>query len=311
MKKLLLIVFCVVLLTGCVEQKDDKEKNPNIIFKNELAIVSEVGQAKNKVLKDEILEEDIWNILDGIFSFAIFEDCDVKLGQVTEGTGPDGEGGRIFCCKLPVNVSFIGTESTIRKFVTYFAELENVVSFANFQIESLEEEEKYRVETIINFFGKTRSEAVTESKKAGYTIKKNEAEVKEEEDIVLRNFDISMVIRPSNSDASAVSLGVESNKIFDNDNSKKDVVVEFFNEGGKYYSKYSIDGESGTTASLKPNGNILFDIISCDVIESDDDIRVDLHVVNNSNKKVSLAIYDDKDKRVNIVEKVGSIEVKK
>ena len=311
MKKLLLIVFCVVLLTGCMEQKDDKEKNPNIIFKNELAMVSEVGQAKNKVLRDEILEEDVWNILDGIFSFAIFEDCNVKLGQVTEGTGPDGKGGRIFCCKIPVNVSFIGTESTIRKFVTYFAELENVVSFANFQIKPLEEEEKYEIEAIINFFGKTKSEAVAESKKSGYTIKKNEAEVKEEEDIVLRDFDISMVIRPSNSDASAVSLGVESDKVFDNDNSKKDVTVEFFNEGGKYYSKYSIDGESETTASLKPNGNILFDIISCDVVELNDDIKVDLHIINDSNKKVSLAIYDDKDNRVNVVEKVGSIEVKK
>ena len=311
MKKIFLIAFCVVFFVGCIEQKDTKEKNPNVIFKNELAMVSDVGQAKDKILKDEILEEDVWNILDGIFSFAIFENCDVKLGQVTEGTGPDGKGGRIFCCKIPAEVSFIGTEASIRRFVTYFAELESVISFANFQIDTLEEEGKYKVETIINFFGKTRFESVAESKKAGYTIKKNEAEVKEEEDIVLRDFDISMVIRPSNSDAAAVSLGVESNKVFDNDNSKKDVVVEFFNEGGKYYSKYSIDGENEIIASLKPNGDILFDIISCDIIEKDDDIKVDLYITNNSNKKVSLAIYDDKYNRVNIVEKVGSIEVKK
>ncbi len=314
MKKLLIITLCIFLLSGCVEQKDNKEKNPNVIFKNELVMISDIGEARNKVLNNEIVEENVKNILDDIFSFAIFESSNVDIGEITEGTGPDGKGGRIFCCKLPVKLSFIGTEASIRKFVTYFDELDNVVSFSDFQIESLEEEGKYKVETIINFFGKTKSEAVAESKKAGYTIKKNQAEIKEEDEIVLRNFDISMVIRPSNSDASAISLGVESDqdyRIFDNDNSKKDVIVEFSNNGGKYYSKYSIDGENETTVNLKPNGDILFDIISCEVIEEDDDIRTDLHVINNSNKKVSLAIFGDKDKRVNIVEKTGSVEVKK
>lgn len=314
MKKLLIITFCVVLLTGCMEKKDNKEENPNIIFKDELAMVSDIGQAKNKVLDNEIVEEDVRAILDSVFSFAIFESSNIDLGEVTEGTGPDGKGGRIFCCKLPAKVSFIGTEASVRKFVTYFNELENVVSFGNFQIDSLEEEGKYKVETIINFFGKTRTESVVQSKNSGYTIKKNQVDIKEEEEITLRNFDISMVIRPSNSDASAISLGVESDKnyrIFDNDNSKKNVTVEFFNDGGKYYSKYSIDGENETTATLKPNGNILFDIVSCEIIEQDDEIKTDLHVINNSNKKVSIAIFGDKDNRVNIVEKSGNIEVKK
>ena len=314
MRKLLIIIFCIGLFSGCGEVKESKEKNTNLIFKNELSMVSSIGEAKNKVLEEEIIEEDVKAFLDNIFSSTIFESSDIKLGGVVEGTGPDGKGGRIFCCKLPAEVSFIGTEESIKKFVKYFSELENVVSFGNFNIETLEEDEKYKVEAIINFFAKTKSETVGESKNTGYTIKMNQVEFKEEEEIVLRDFDISMVVRPSNSDASAISLGVESDKdyrIFDNDNSKKDIVVEFSNDGGKYYSKYSIDGEDETTTSLKPNGNILFDIISCDIIEKDDDIKVDLHVINNSNKKVSLAIYGDKDKRVNIVEKVGSIEVKK
>lgn len=313
MRKLLIIIFCVILFSGCYEVKESKEKNTNLIFKNELAMVSSIGEAKGKVLNEEIVMEDVENILDGIFSFAIFENSNIRVGEVVEGTGPDGKGGRIFCCKLPVELNFVGTEDSIKKFVKYFDELENVVSFGDFEIEPVEEE-KYKVEAIINFFGKTRAESLASNNKVEYTIKKNQVDVREEEDIILRDFDISMVIRPSNSDASAVSLGVEStqnSRIFDNDNSKKDVVVEFFNDGGKYYAKYSIDGENETTASLKPNGNILFDIVSCEIIEKDDDIKADLHVINNSNKKVSIAIYGDKDKRVDIVEKTGSIEVKK
>jgi len=55
----------------------------------------------------------------------------------------------------------------------------------------------------------------------------------------------------------------------------------------------------------------LFDILSCELIEKDDEIKVDVRIINNSNKKVSIAVYDDEDGRVNIVEKSGNVEVKK
>jgi len=311
MKKFLVGVAVAAMLTGCGE-KVDKENNTAAIFREEIATVSKIGDATGKELSDEIVLAEIDWIFENIFESDIFEDFSVKYGEIVQGAGSDGHGGKVFCCKLPVDVMFAGNEKCVEEFVKYFEDIDKVISFGDFKVDEIEDG-KYEVHTVINFLGKASGGSLEGSKKL-YTIKKNEVEVEEEEQIVLRDYDISMVIRPSNSDAAAISLGVINDgdhRVYNDENLKKDVNVTFSNDGNKYYCKYNIGDDEVEEALITPSGNILFDVLSCDVEESDDEIEVDLHVFNNSNKKVSIAVFDDKDGRVNIVEKVGNVEVKK
>lgn len=312
MKKVFIGAIIIFLLTGCGNNSSQQKTTTDVVFKEELVAVSKIGDAKGKCLPDQLILEEIKETFNGIFDFAIFESHSEEYGEIIQGAGSDGNGGRIFCCKLPVNVKFVGTEASVHRFVEYFENVDEVVSFGDFKVETLEDE-KYEVNTVINFLGKAAGSTLTNEKRE-FAIKKNEIEVKEEEEVSLRDFDISMIIRPSNSDSSAISLGVMGDKdyrIYSDDNDKKDVKVTFSNSGSNYYCEYSIDNLFYNKASIDPKGNILFDILSCEIIEKDDKVAIDLHVINNSNKKVSVAIYEDEDNRVNLIEKVGSVEVKK
>lgn len=310
MKKFFWGVLVACLLVGCNNSTvNKKEEDTDSIFKEELIAVANIGESLGKKLPDEIIIDEVQEIFNGIFDLAIFESHTENYGDVVQGAGSDGNGGKIFCCKLPVEVKFIGSKASVEKFVDYFEGIENIVSFGDFNVEALEDE-KYEVTTIINFLGKDVGGSLASGKRE-YTIKKNEIEVEEEGDTTLRNFDLAMIIRPSNSDSASISLGALGNdsKVYSDENVRKDVNVTFSNEGSSYYCEYNIGGLSTKKASIKPNGNILFDILSCDVVESDDEVGVDLHIVNNSNKKVSVVIYED-DGRVKVVTKSGSVEVK-
>jgi len=311
MKKFLIGAVVVLLLSGCSNNNSQEKTSTSAIFKEEMTAVSKIGDLTGKKLSDELLIEDVKEVFNGIFDLAIFESHAEEYGEVTQGAGSNGEGKKVFCCKLPVNVTFVGTKASVKRFVEYFEEIENVVSFGDFKVKAIDED-KFEVNTIVNFLGKSTGGTLSPTKKE-YTIRKNEVEVKEDDEFKLRDFDVSMIIRPSNSDSSAISLGVVEDKdyrIYSDENTKKDVTVTFSNEGGKYYSECSIGEIKSEKAQIKPNGNILFDILSCDIVEMDDEISVDLHIINNSNKKVSVITYND-DGRVNVVEKSGSIEVKK
>lgn len=310
MKKIFAGVLAVLLLTGC-QNAEKKENSTNAIFKEELAIASKIGEATGKVLSEELIIENIETIFDGIFDLAIFESSNVEYGEITQGTGSDGKGGRVFCCKLPATVEFVGSEASVEKFVEYFNDVDCSVSFGEFNITPLEDE-KYEVNTLINFMGKAVSGSLSEGK-SGYTIKRNEVEVESKDETTLREFDIAMIIRPSNSDSSSVSLSVgddKANNLYSDDNEKKDVYVTLSSESGTYYCEYKIDDGEYKKAKIKPGRDILFDILSCEVIESEDKISTDLHITNNSEKKVSVFIYDDDDSRVRVADKTGSVEVK-
>jgi len=310
MRKIYVLFFIILFLAGCTSSARE-ETNPNIIFKEELELVHSINEMSNKTLPEELKKEYAEDVLNELFKFAVFEDSTIEYGQITEGIGSDGKGGRTFCSKLPVDINFIGGDSAVKKFVQYFSELPNVVSIGNFDIENLEED-KYKVKTIVSFLGRGNVETLDSTVKE-YSIKQNKIEIQEVDDISLRKFDISMTIRPSNSDSASITLGVVDkvdNRVYNDENSKKEVLVRFYNEGKKYYSEYKIGEDKLVTAQLNPSGNILFDILSCEVIEAGDNIGVDMKVVNNSDKKVSVKIYNDKNKRVSI-ESEGNVEVKR
>lgn len=310
MKKIFAGVFVVLLLTGC-QNTEKLESNADVIFKEEFMIASKIGDSKGKKLSDELTIENVDAIFNEIFDLAIFESSDVKYGEITQGTGADGNGGRVFCCKLPATVNFIGSEASVEKFVEYFDNIECSVSFAEFEISPLEDE-RYEVNALINFLGKAASGSLTEGK-SGYTIKRSEVKVESKSETTLRDFDVAMIIRPNNSDSSAISLSAKSDTadgVYSDDNEKKDVYITFTNDGNVYYCEYRIGSGDAEKVQIKPSGNILFDILSCKVAESEDKIAANLHIMNNSGKKVSVFIYDDDDSRVNVTTKTGSVEVK-
>ena len=236
----------------------------------------------------------------------------MEYGEISQGAGSDGNGGRIFCCKLPVKVNFIGTEYSVERFVRYFNDLNNAISFVEFNVEELDIG-KYEVDALINFLGKSTGEKIVNNQKQ-YTVQRNTIEIEEASDTNLRAFDISMIIRPSNSDSSAISLGVVSDRdyrIYSDKNEKQKIKVIFSKEANEYYCEYSIGEEKIKKTKISPKGDIIFDILSCELVEIEDKIFTDLYIENNSDKKLSIAIYEDRDERVKVVEKIGNIEVKK
>lgn len=314
MKKIFIIFFIIFCLTGCSSYNNEKEEsnNPNKVFEEELKMLSAINELPNKKMEAEVTKENVESILNELFQFAVFEENAIEYGEVIQGIGSDGNGGRIYCCKLPVNITFLGDYSTIDKFVRYFYDLENIVSIGNFNVEILENN-KVKVDTIVNFLGKSAGASLSTNKKE-YAIKHNTVEVEMVNDIVLRDFDISMTLRPSNSDSAAITLGVVENgdyRVYNDENVKKEVIVDVYKEGKKYYCSYKIGDDNLTKAEIKPKGNILFDILSCDLVEEDDEIAVDVKISNQSDKKVSTIIYNDKDKRVNVIKGNGNIEVER
>jgi len=249
MKKVWIGILLIFLLTGCADNNKTTKNTTDDIFKEELVAISKIGDAKGKKLPEELIIDEIKETFNGIFDLAIFESHKETYGEVVQGAGSDGNGGRIFCCKLPVDVEFVGTEASVHRFVEYFEDVEEVVSFGDFKVETLDDE-KYEVNTVVSFLGKATGGNLAEGKKE-FTIKKNEVEVNEEEEISLRNFDVSMIIRPSNSDSSSISLGVVSDKdyrVYSDENLKKDIKVIFSNSGNNYYYEYSIGSMVSTKA---------------------------------------------------------------
>ena len=310
MRKISIFLFAILFLAGCASSAKEAT-NPNVIFKEELETIALVNDMQDKILIEELKKEDAEELLDELFQFAVFEDSIIEYGDIIEGIGSDGKGGRTFCSKLPVDITFVGGEGAIKKFAKYFTELDNVVSIGNFDIEVLSED-KYKVNTVVSFMGKGSTSTLSKRAKE-YSIKQNKIEIDEVEEIVLRDFDISMTVRPSNSDSASITLGVVDkvdNRVYSDENSKKEVFVRFYNDGKKYYSEYKIGEDKLITAQINPNGNILFDILSCEIVENGDNILVDMKVVNNSDKKVSVKVFNDKDKRVGLVTE-GNIEVKR
>lgn len=309
MRRNFVILLAVFLLAGCSNQAN-KELSTDDIFKEELKLVSKIDDAEGKKLLEDVETDRVQAIFDNLFSSESFERNNISYHEVSQGISPDGKGGVTFCTKLPVSVEFVGNRESVGEFLRELEGLDNAISFGKFDIENLENG-KYKVTTLVDFLGYIKNEEIFANNK-GYTISRKEVKTEKDEEISLRNFDVSMIIRPSNSDAASVSLGVIGDKdyrVYSDDNDKMEVKVVFSNEGSKYFCEYKIAEGSFTKAQIKPNGNILFDILSCEIAENDDDILIDLYISNNSNKKVSVVTYDDKDKRVNIADKSGNIEV--
>lgn len=306
MKKIILPALVALVLVGCNNVSEEKV-NPEKLFKDEIAQVLNIENVSNKPLITNMSSEIVVDAIDKLMQNEYLKELYANYGVEAQGIGTNTEGNRVFCYKFPVDLSFEGTEQEIKELVH---ELENIpykINVSSFNIEN--KDDKFRVTAKVNFLGDIESTSV--STNSSVNLKKNNVDVNEEEQIKLRDFDVNLTLRPSNSDSSAVMIGVRNSKncLYSDENSKHDLKVEFTKQNGKFYAEYSINDGHSKTEAFSSNGDIKFDILSCKKLLDEDNISVDLTVDNKSGKKVSIIVYNDSDSRVNLVSSSGNVEL--
>lgn len=306
MRKIILSALVAFMLVGCTNTKPE-EINPNKIFSEDISRALNIENTSKKVLMSDMSNDEIVNIVTDMMNNENLAKLSVNYGSESEGIGTNDKGEKIFCYKIPVSFSLDGGENSVHEFVEELDAIPSKIAVSKFDITNKDEE--FHVDAIVNFLGNMDSTSISSSKSSN--VKKNEINVNEEEKIVLRDFDVNLTIRPSNSDSSAVMFGVKNsnNCLYSDDNMGHDVLVNFSGRDGKIYAEYSIDGGDSRSESFTTNGDIKFDILSCERVLKDDYIDVNLTINNSTDKKVDVIIYDDEDSRVKINNKLGNVVV--
>lgn len=306
MKKFFLPALVALLLVGC--NKTNDVVNPDTVFKEDISKVLALESTSHKSLIDDINNEMIVDIVDDIMKNEYLGNLYASYGTESQGIGSDSNGNKVFCYKFPVEFDLDGGEKEVKEFAHELEEVPVKISVSRFDVTN--KEDKFHVNAIVNFLGDMDSTSIS-SNSSPVNFKKNTVEINEKKEVSLRDFDVNLTIRPSNSDSSAIALGVKnSNKcLYSDDNGRHDIIVNFSKKNGKFYAEYSVNEESSVIESFSSNGDIKFDVLSCDKVLEDDYISVDLIINNTSDKKVSVVIYDDDDKRVNVVSKSGNVTV--
>jgi len=302
--RLWIMLSLIFLLAGCGETIPKDKANDKVEELTEQAFL--LNENKNPFMQELSVET-----VEGIV-FQMKEQNDSLMnvtetyGTINEGLTDDGTGKRVLCYKLPITFSFSGNESVVNDFFTFFRGVDSKFVVNEFEVEELESD--YSVECIISFIGQSVSKD-SNVKSNALTMVKNNGVVKEEEEVVLRDSEVNLTVRPSNSDAAAVALSTETgNAVYCDENKEISVKTTFYKEGNSYYCKYSV-GEETQTDKITIADVIKFDILSCKRKIDEDKISVNLVIENQLSKKVDVVVYKDSDKRVKIT-KSGSVEVK-
>lgn len=308
MRRFVLPALVALLLVGC-SNNTNEPINPDTVFKDEISKVLALENTSRKSLIEDMNSDMIVDIVNDIMSNEHLGNLYASYGIESQGIGSDSNGNKVFCYKFPVEFDLDGGEQEVKAFANELEEIPVKINVSRFDVTNKDDE--FHVNAIVNFLGDMDSMSLSDNSSSPINFKKNTVEVEEEKELVLRDFDINLTIRPSNSDSSAIAIGVKnSNKcLYSDENSKHDIIVNFSKKNDKFYAEYSINGGSSMTESFKTTGDIKFDILSCDRLLDDDNIGVNLTINNNSGKKVSTIIYDDGDKRVKVVGKSGNVTV--
>lgn len=105
----------------------------------------------------------------------------------------------------------------------------------------------------------------------------------------------------------------QSSYILSDENGNEDVTFSVSGGEGQYAVKYSIGGKNHEETYNKEGGSpIYLRIISTERMSDSDKVGVSLHVVNNSDISVTVAIEgdDENDSRIKVVEQDGDVTVK-
>lgn len=145
-----------------------------------------------------------------------------------------------------------------------------------------------------------------------------------EQAIAKLTYDFFLSVRPISSDLPTIMMGDLSDKTLDSyvyaDNQNyEEVVFQLIQEGDQYFYKYKTQTDSypsdyeGDRIAFDPRGSTVNMRITSFERNSDTDLSgVNLTVLNQTDLKLNIVIeYEDTDKpRVNIVKKLGRVEVK-
>jgi len=299
----LLGIAIVLVLTGCkgeiAEKKNDDKINE---FVEQAFTLNEVNHAFMEDLSKEKVKEFVFQMKDENYKLIAMNET---YSEIAEGITDDGNGKKVCCYKLPVTFSFCGDESLINDFLNSLKNRDTKIVMNRFEV--TEEDDRYSVECLASFIGSSAKVGVGGASNS-FAVAKNAKEVKEEEKIVLRDFDVNLTVRPSNSDAAAVTVSTEAgNSLYKDENELTDVIVNFYQEGSSYYCKYSV-GDQSKTDKISVGSEVLFDILSCKKVLDTDDIAVNLTIQSTLSKKVSVMVHNDSDERIKIM-KSGNVEV--
>lgn len=297
-------IIIIFLLAGCAG-KDIEENDNKVIELTEQAFLL---NESNHVFIDELskskAEELVFEMKENNCKLVGVNE---EYGKVTEGLTDAGNGKKVSCYKLPVTFSFSGDEQDIVDFINSLKNSSAKIVMNRFELE--EENEKYSLDCVVSFIGSSSKIGVA-GKSGSLSMVKNEKEVVNDDEIKLRDFDVNMTIRPSNSDAAAVTVSNDSgNALYSDENAEIDVKTIFYKDGNSYFCEYSV-GSQTQKDKISVGNEVKFDILSCEKVLNIDAICVNLLVENKDSKKVSVVVYNDPDERVKIT-KSGNVEVSK
>jgi len=312
MKYIKIFIFVgLILLTACGQVESNKVINGEEIFKKELNEIYSLYEEDKKAL-DTINAEVVTEIVDQINNDVVSSELKVEVGNIEQGLVRDGL-QRVNGVKIPVKIGFEANEENVRKFLNKIIALDTRIIIGDILIDN--KNENYILTVTLTFCGVNDSQKEESTEKGTLiNVEENIGKTGEIEKIVLRDNDILMILRPYNSDSATVSLGCagENNAdsyIFYDLNKVIDVNMEIFKENNKYYCRYfDVNGESVKVEILPKSDGILFDVLSCEKVEKQDYVGVNLNIANNIDKKISIKIFDDADSRVSY-NYTGNVEV--
>ncbi|MBQ7668015.1 MAG: hypothetical protein IJS47_01650 [Clostridia bacterium] len=299
------IVISLVSLVACNNtQSSTAVEDPEFVFKKELKQIYSLYEDEAKTLIADMTEEKVGVLVENMLDVAGIEDASVLFGDSKVGI-VRSEGKRINAQKMPVTINFDADEKSTKEFFNQVIALDTRVLINDIAISYLDE--KYTSDCSFVFCGTEEQDDTLNMAQGVMTIEELSPHIEEQEDkIILRDNDLLMVIRPFNSDSAAISFGsskdtLGSSYVYFNTNEKINFDINFTYENKKYYCSYNdINGNTIRTELNIDDKDILLDILSCKKEKQEDMIGINLVVTNNTDKKVSVKVFDDSSRRVTI-----------
>ena len=303
------IIGVMILLASC----NNSEKiniEPERLFKAELKNVYSAYETTDKILIDNISNEKIKRIIDRVLENIEYSDLEIICADVDEGVVRN-DGQRVMVLKLPTQIKLKANEKNIKEILNKVVKLDEKIVVDDISI--IKSENVYELNCIISFCGKL-NEKTEKNESPKITLEEVSGNKSETNRIILRNSNLLMILRPYNSDSATLTLGLTDDKsgnsyVYYDINKKVNLGIDFYKENNKYYCEYkNIDGNMLKSEINIKDDKIMFDVLSCANTASEDLLKVELKLVNKTDKVVDVKIFDDVNDRVSII-KNGNVEV--
>ena len=300
-KKIFVVILSLFLLVGCSNNyiKSTESSNESVnLFKKEIKNIT-LAEMKVKNVPDEISEESIDAVINPMIEqsgILVINKSYLAPSAAMIKNGDEMVGG----IKIELNLEAEGNEESICAFLDSLANLDTKFTISNISVNKIVD--KYELLLGIVFYSNQNIIELKSDNNLG-SISKVENYKEEDTSVKLRNYDFIGIIRPIESDMSAIRFGANddsdfSKTIYADKNEMVTVNLELTQEGKKYYFRYYTNEDSypedNKMEEFKPTQKeILIDILSCKRLHSADNSGINLIVNNKTNKKVNIMVHDD------------------